>query len=213
MTSSRPPITATTSTSRSAPPKPISSCTREPRADIDDVLAVARFALEVPWPNESVRADMVAFDEDYADALVAELRLSLGRGTSEGDVVPRLDELAAAGGLPEGADIWVLSADGAGIGGSRGLPTDDDIAMWRDLSSVRAPGTIRVEFGPYQLYSDLDDFGFANVTLRARHRPTKEQLAPTKAAHMAMLAARSDTYVYNVTVNGNGVIWLRRHGN
>jgi hypothetical protein len=84
--------------------------------------------------------------------------------------------------------------------------------MWRDLSSVPTPGTIRVEFGPYQLYSDLDEYGFANVTVRATPAPTKEQLAAMKTAHMAALAERCETYVHNVTVNGEDAIWLRRQG-
>jgi len=82
--------------------------------------------------------------------------------------------------------------------------------MWRQLSSVPAPGTIRVEFGPYQLYSDLDEYGFANVTVRATPAPSKEELAAMRTTHMAALAERSEKYVYNVTVNGEDVIWLRR---
>jgi hypothetical protein len=187
--------------------------THDPRADIDDILAVARFALDAPRPGERMRADIVAHHGEFYDDLVSEARLNLDRGSSEADIMPRIDDLAASGALPEGTDIWVLSADGAGIGGSRGLPTADDLAMWRDLSSVPTPGTIRVEFGPYQLYSDLDEYGFANITLRATPAPTKEQLAAMKMAHMAALAARSETYVYNVTVNGEDAIWLRRHGN
>jgi hypothetical protein len=31
-----------------------------------------------------------------------------------------------------------------------------------------------------------------------------------KHTHMAMLAERSEKYVYNVTVNGEDAIWLRR---
>ena len=184
--------------------------TDHPRADIDDVLVVARFALDAPRPGEQVRADLVASNEDEYDPLISELRLSLGRGSSQDDVVPRVNALASAGGLPEGADFWVLSADGAGVGASRGLPTEEELSIWRELSSVRTAGTIRVEFGPYQLYSDLDEYGFANVTVHATPAPTKAQLAAMKATHMATLAERSEQYVYNVTVNGEDTIWLRR---
>lgn len=38
--------------------------TRQPRAEISDVLAVARFALDAPRTGERIRADIVAHDED-----------------------------------------------------------------------------------------------------------------------------------------------------
>jgi hypothetical protein len=177
-------------------------------ADIEDVLRVARYALDAPRAGEQMQADMV-IEDDNQDALIAELRLNLSAGSSDDEIVPRLRQLAKARTRPKGADFWVLSADGGGVGGSRGLPTAGDVAIWRELSSFPMADTIKVEFGPLQMYSDLSSHGFANVTIRATRAPSKPQLTAMKNAHIATLAKRSKKYVYNVTVNGKDAMWLQ----
>lgn len=187
----------------------ISVHVRDPDADLDDLLSVARFALTEPLAGEHVAADMSADEEYTGSRFVSELRLSLGRGSVQRALVPRIRTLAAGGDVPAGTDVWVLAADGSGIGGSRGLPKPRDIAIWRELSSYASAGKVRVEFGPHQMYSDLGHYGFANVSVRATPEPTKPQLAALKRAFVARLAARSSKYVLNVTVNGEDSIWLQ----
>ncbi len=179
---------------------------------------MVRFALEVRAAGETVEADVNARDHEDLDDLVTELRLHLPPGSTVDDVLPRLEAVQASGDLPPDTDFVVLAADGAGLGGSRGLPTEEDVRVWRELSAVEVPNaggssSLRVEYGPYQIYSGMQEYGFANVTVRsAGQRVTKEQLAALKKKHLSILREHHGTFVYTVTVNGEDRVWLKRHG-
>lgn len=188
--------------------------TQGPDADEDDLLEVVRYALEVRSAGEIVEADINARDHEDLDDLVSEVLLQLPSGSSVDDVLPRLDVVRSAGDLPADTDFHVLAADGAGLGGSRGLPTHEDVLVWRGLSAVGLPGadvaTLRVAYGPYQIYSGMQEYGFANVTVRsAGQRVTKDQVAALIEKHRPILREHHGKYVYNLTVNGEDRAWLR----
>lgn len=183
--------------------------TNQPDAETADVVAVARFALGARGKGETVEADINARDDAGLEELASDVRLSLAPGSTRSDVLPRIAGFAVAGGLPAHTDFGVIAADGAGLAGSRGLPSDDDRRVWRELSRVDFAGTMRVESGPYQIYDDVRRYGFANVTVtRPRGGPLAQVLAPLMRAHLAVLGSNRDHFVYRVTVNGDDTIWL-----
>ncbi len=191
--------------------------TEDPDVGADDLLEVVRFALDVGGAGESVEVDINARDHDDLEDLVTEIRLHLADGSNVADVQPRLAVVRASRELPANVDIYALADDGAGLGGSRGLPTEDDVRVWRELSAVELPGadeaTVRVEYGPYQIYSGMREYGFANVTVRsAGGRVMKQQLAAIQDAHLRILEEHHETYVYNLTLNGEDRLWLRGSG-
>lgn len=191
--------------------------TQGPDAAEEDVLDVVRYALDLASAGETVEADINALDDDDLDDLVSDIRLQLGEGTTAADVVARLETPEVERGLPSHTDFHVIAADGAGLGGSRGLPRVQDVEVWRDLSAARAPGVdgleVGVEYGPYQFYSGMKEFGFANVTVTsAGPRLTRKQLAGLTAQHRRILAQHHEEYVYNLTADGEDRVWLRRRG-
>jgi hypothetical protein len=188
--------------------------TQGPDAEEDDLLEVVRYALEVRAAGETVEADINARDDEGLDELVSEIRLHLPKGSSVDDVLPRLDAVQTSRDLPADTDCHVLASDGAGLGGSRGLPTEEDVHAWRELSAVGLPGadieTVRVEYGPYQIYSGMQEFGLANVTVRSvSQRVTKDQIAALIEKHRRILGEHHGKYVYNLTLNGEDRAWLR----
>lgn len=191
--------------------------TEGPDVGEEDLVEVVRFALGVRAAGERVEADINARDHEDLDDLVSEIRLLLPEGSTVEDVLPRLEAVRASEDLPADVDFYAVAADGAGLGGSRGLPTEDDIQVWRELSAVGLPGanagTVGVEYGPYQIYSGMQEYGLANVTVRsAGERVTKRQVSAIKEAHLRVLRRHHHKYVYNLTVNGEDRVWLQRRG-
>ena len=133
--------------------------TQGPDAEGDDLLEVVRYALEARAAGETMEADINARDEEDLDDLVSEIRLHLPDDSTAEDVLPRLEAVQASGDLPADVDFYALAGDGAGLGGSRGLPTEENVQVWRELSAVELPGTdastVQVEYGPYQIYSGM----------------------------------------------------------
>lgn len=191
--------------------------TQGPDAEEDDLLEVVRYALDAHAAGETVEADINARDYEDLDDLVSEIRLHLPDGSAVDDVLPRLAAAQASNDVPADTDFYVLAEDGSGLGGSRGLPTEEDVLVWRDLSAVRLPGvdkaTVRVEYGPYQIYSGMQEYGFANITVRSvGQRVTTEQLAALIEQHRRILGDHHGKYVYNLTLNGEDRAWLRARG-
>lgn len=194
--------------------------TYKPHAEAAAVSAAARYALHARRDGETLQVDINARDEDDLEDklgdLFGDIELDLGPDSRVGQVLPRLADFRSNPGLPARFDIGVLAADGGGLGGSRGLPSAHDVAVWRQLSQVSLPGnraaTIRVQYGPYQFYSSMRDFGFAAVTVRSHGAPiTPAQLKSLRRAQSRILAANHRTFVYTGTVNGHDSWWLRRN--
>jgi len=188
--------------------------TQSPDAPLEQVLQVAVFALQTPRGQEGTTTDITALDQPDMDDLNAEVRLGLGPGSTVDDIEPRLAELTAAGDVPD-TDVWVVAADGSALGGSRGLPTTEDVAVWHALREVPSPASgtrMRVEYGPYSLYDDVRHTEFAVVKLHGRPAPSRDELRGLRSAQTAILAEHGDSYVYTVFVNGNSNIWLQRRG-
>lgn len=190
--------------------------TEGPDAREDDLLRVVRFALDAGEAGETVEADLNARDHDDLGDLASEIVIRLPEKSSEVDVLDRLATIRAEGNLPPDVDLHVMASDGSGLGGSRGLPTPEDVEVWRELSTVTLPGegaTVRVAYGPYQIYSGMRDYGFADVTVVTEGRAaTKEQRTLLIAEHRRILAEHHHTFVYSLTVNGEGRAWFRAEG-
>lgn len=189
--------------------------TNGPDATQHDVLDVVTYGLNLVDHGEMVTVDINARDD--LDDLVSEIRLQLPEGTTAKDVTHRLESDDVQAGLPANTDVHVVASDGAGVGGSRGLPRKEDLEVWRDLSAVRLPGvegiTVRVEYGPFEIYSTMQDFGFANVTVTSPDRQlTDRQVAMLADLHQRILERHHKKYVYNLTDDGDDRVWLRRKG-
>jgi hypothetical protein len=186
--------------------------TYKPSAVRRDLAELVRFVLAVSGPGESVEADINARDDEDMENLAADVLVQLPEGSAVTDVVPRLDEVAAHGGVPAATDFGVRAADGSGLGGSRGLPNAADRRAWQELSEVESSGTVRVDLRPYQLHSDITSFGLALVAVTTRDHIGKqaatEQFAPVLREHLAAMRRHSDRFVYQVTINGEDRLWF-----
>ena len=185
--------------------------TYKPASVDDERLAVVAYALEVPQDGERVEADINASRGAGLGDLASDIRLYLGRGSTAEDVLPRLDGLTRERAIPRQADLGVRAADGSGLTGSRGLPRRRDRAEWQALNGIAFSGSYRVDYGPYQIYTSLDQFGIADVAIKVPHPArdsTHRQIAGLMRAHLARLQEHSDHFVYRVTVNGEETMWF-----
>lgn len=180
---------------------------RHPEAEPAEIARVAAYALSLAQPGEHVQADLNARDEEDFGPLETQVVLHLAKGSTRSDVLPRLDELADP---PARTGVGVRSPDGAGIVGDAALPSDQDVAAWRELLSSAWPGSFEVFLSPINIAPD-EGYRHADVTTRTgvpAGRAREQALETLVRSHFVLLEARVSRFHYNLTVNGQDAFWF-----
>ncbi len=172
-------------------------------AEDDSVRGVVGYALDLPGKGERVVVDIDARDEEGYGPLESELVVHLSRGTTDADVLPRLDALARER-VPAGTGTGVVAADGSGVTGAGSLPTEEDRDLWAELRATPFAGEHRVELSPLGIAPDEDTWHVTVSTRmtpmpRARQHRLVERLM---RRHLILLDGRTAGFTYDLTVNG-----------
>ena len=171
-------------------------------AEDDSVRAVVGYALDLPEKGERVVVDINTRDEEGHGPLESEVVLHLPPGTTDADVLPRLDALAREP-VPSGTGSGVVAADGSGVTGAGGLPTEKNRDLWAGLRATSFAGDHRLALSPLNIAPDEDRWHVSVATRvppmpRARQHRLVQQLM---RRHL-LLDEETAGFSYSLTVNG-----------